>query len=314
MVDFLKKGDLYLAPMSAYTDSPFRTISRMNGADVCVSEFVHCRAILAQIQKVFEKLEFEECQRPYGIQLFGSDAFQMADAASIVCEKFNPDFIDINYGCPAPNAVDAGAGASLLKDVKKMAEIAEKVSSSLKIPTTAKMRTGWNSESIVALDAAKRLQDSGIKVLALHGRTKVQGYLGEADWTMIERVASSLEIPVIGNGSVENLDASSLKNSACFGFMIGRASLGNPWIFQEIKAKMRGEIFEEVGPKTRVETAIFYLDKVISSPDKYKYTNVRSSVMAFLKGFAGASSLRVGISKMSTFMEVRAFLQNFLER
>lgn len=311
---FKKRGSLFLAPMSAYTDSPFRTICRGLGADVCASEFVHSNAVLAKAKKILDKLEFEECQRPYGIQIFGSEPSLMADAAAFLEGEFKPDFIDLNYGCPAPNAVDAGAGASLLKDIPKMAKIASAVVEAVKIPVSAKMRTGWNSENLRTFEAAKALQDAGISALALHGRTKAQGYSGDADWPLIESVAEGLAIPVIGNGSVEKLGAEHLASSACSGFMIGRAAIGNPWIFSEIKARMAGGIFEPPSPRQRLEAAIFYLDKVAAKADKYAFINVRASVMAFLKGFSGSKEARREISNAADCGAARRVLEKFLNR
>ncbi|MBR4596809.1 MAG: tRNA-dihydrouridine synthase family protein, partial [Opitutales bacterium] len=191
MPDFLKKGDIYLAPMSGCTDAAFRQIARENGADVCVSEFVHARAVLSKAPKILEKIKIEPCERPCGVQLFGGDEFEMADAAAFVEENFAPDFIDINCGCPAPNAVDAGAGASLLKDVPRMEKIARRVKLALKkIPLTAKMRTGWGADTILP-GAALRLEDAGVEAIALHGRSKIQGYRGEANWNLIESTAKA---------------------------------------------------------------------------------------------------------------------------
>lgn len=312
MADFLKRGALYLAPMSGYTDAAFREIAMENGADVCVSEFVHARAVLSKAPKVLEKLRIDVLARPCGIQLFGGDEFEMADAASFVEEYAKPDFIDINYGCPAPNAVDAGAGSALLKNVPKMAEIAKKVKGALKkIPLTAKMRTGWGAESVLPR-AALELEEAGVEVLAIHGRSKNQGYKGDADWALIEETANCLKIPVIGNGSAEKLTASELQESACFGFMVGRAAVGNPWIFKEIKAGLNGEDFIPPTANERVETALKYLEKSLQNQGDDSLKAIRANLIAFMRGHGGFKKMRLALANSKTIEDVYMVFKGFL--
>lgn len=312
MADFLKKGALYLAPMSGYTDAAFREIAMENGADVCVSEFVHARAVLSKAPKVLEKLRIDVLARPCGIQLFGGDEFEMADAASFVEEYAKPDFIDINYGCPAPNAVCAGAGAALLKNVPQMVKIAKKTKGALKkIPLTAKMRTGWGAESVLP-KAALELEEAGVEVLAVHGRSKNQGYKGDADWGLIEKTAELLEIPVIGNGSVEKLSGAELRASACFGFMVGRAAVGNPWIFKEIKAKISGESFIPPTSRGRVETALKYLEKSLQNRDENPLKAIRANLIAFARGHCGFKKIRLALANSKTIEDACAVLKGFL--
>ena len=304
MAGFVKKGDLYLAPMSGYTDQAFRKIAREHGADICVSEFVHARAVLSMAPKILEKIKIEEGERPCGVQLFGGDEYEMADAAAFVEENFAPDFIDINYGCPAPNAVDAGAGASLLKDPAKMASIAKRVKFALKkTPLTAKMRTGWGSQTILP-GAALMLEDAGIEVLALHGRSKTQGYRGEADWNLIENTAKALKIPLVGNGSAEKLSAGELKNSACFAFMIGRAAVGNPWIFRQIKAKISGVEFSEPAPNERILAAKKYLELSLRARGADALKCIRANLIAFMRGAPGFKKIRLLIANAKTFDDI----------
>ena len=172
--------------MAGYTNGACRKIFREYGADGVVSEFVYSRAVLSGAERVLEKLRIEDCERPVGIQIFGSDPSEMAEAAVAVKDLLHPDFIDINFGCPAPNAVKSGAGSALLKNPPQMARIARAMADALEdLPLTAKIRTGWSADSIVLPDAAKMLQDSGVRMLTVHGRTKAQGYEGEADWDLI---------------------------------------------------------------------------------------------------------------------------------
>lgn len=297
--------------MSGFTDAAFRLMCRRGGADVCVSEFVHARALLSEAKKIMEKLNFSEEERPYGIQIFGSDPSEIADAAAFVEEKFRPDFVDINFGCPAPNAVDAGAGSALLKDPKVMARIAETTARSLKkIPLSAKMRTGWGAQTILP-DAALMLQDSGVQALALHGRSKVQGYAGDADWKLIEDTASVLKIPLIGNGSVEKLTSDFFAQSKCAGFMLGRAALGNPWIFKEIRAKMKGDEFVAPTPKERIEAAKFYLEKISGGLDDFNIINYKPNLMSFLKGAAGFKKMRIAITESKYAKDIFEILEHF---
>ena len=311
-MDFLRKNSLFLAPMSGVTDPAYRALCRKMGADVCVSEFVYSRALLLKIPKILNKLRFSEATRPYGIQIFGSDPCEVADACALVEEMFKPDFIDLNFGCPAPNAVDAGAGAALLKNPKKMGEIVRKVSQTLrKTPLTAKLRTGWSASEIIVPEAALILQDAGAKMLALHGRTKTQGYAGEADWRLIERTAEALEIPLIGNGSVQNLTPSELSSSPCFGFMIGRAAIGNPWIFQEIKAKIAGSDFSQPSAQERVECAISYLREVLETLDSSAALDAKRNILGFLKGHSGFKKMRETIANEKLSKKTLEFLSFF---
>lgn len=312
IVDFLTKGSLFLAPMSGFTDSAFRIMARQNGADVCVSEFVHSRAVLSGAKKVLDKLRFESAERPYGIQLFGADPEEVADAASFVEEEFAPDFLDINYGCPAPNAVYAGAGAALLKDPALMGLIAHAASKKLKkIPLTAKMRTGWGASTILP-DAAKMLEQSGVKLLTIHGRSKIQGYCGDADWPLIEKTAEALSIPLIGNGSVEKLSIGALKDSACFGFMVGRAAVGNPWIFSKIKASLYGGSFVMPSALERIEAALAYTQKISLGDKSFNIINYKPNIIAFLRGFEGFKKIRAGFARLKTADEVVLLLSRIV--
>lgn len=305
--------------MARYTDSACRKIFReFGGADGVVSEFVYCRAITANATRIFEKIAFDESQRPFGIQIFGSDPTEMADAAQIVTERVSPDFIDVNFGCPAPNAVAAGAGSALLKNVPQMVKIVAAMNDRVgwKMPITAKMRIGWSRKEIIVPDAAKALEQAGAKMITLHGRTKAQGYVGDADWDIIEKTARSLAIPLIGNGSVEKLTADTLKSSSCAGFMIGRAALGNPWIFNEIKCKLDGR--EYVGPtqRERVAIAIRYAMLMCDgrhtgiSVDNIKH--IRGQINRFLKDGVGFKKARIEILKIRTLDELKNILCDFL--
>ena len=317
MINFDQKRFL-LAPMANFTNAACRSIFVEYGADAVVSEFVYSRAVLSGAVRVMEKLKIPEGCRPAGIQIFGSNENEMADAAVVVEEKFAPDFIDINFGCPAPNAVCAGAGAALLKDVRQVARIVEAVSKRVSVAVTAKMRIGWDSSSIVVPDAARRLEDAGAKMITLHGRTKAQGYDGAADWNLIEQTARAVSVPLVGNGSAELLDGDFMRNSACAGFMIGRAALGNPWIFGRMKARLRGEdesAFEPT-PQQRASMALRYAKAMAGggfqniSSDNIKFIQVQ--VMRFLKNAEGFKRLRTSLKDVKTLGELENLLCEYL--
>jgi len=306
-MEFLKKNVLFLAPMSGYSDSAYRHMLKKLGADVCVSEFVHCAAVLHRAKAVFEKLFIDKNERPCGIQIFGCDPSEMAQAAQIIENEFAPEFLDINFGCPAPNAVLANAGAALLKDTNLMCKIVEKVSASLKkTPVTAKLRTGYTKDSIIVPKVISQLEDAGAKMIVLHGRTKSQGYMGQADWQLIEECARHAKVPFIGNGSVETLSAEFLKNSKCFGFMIGRHALVNPWIFAEVKSKILGTDFKEPLPQDKINLAKEYLEIRLSkdtiSISDFKHS--KSQIVKFLRGGEGFKDMRFAISRTKNFEEL----------
>ena len=318
-MDFIGNKKVFLlAPMAGFTNSTCRSIFREFGADAVVSEFVHARAVLSGSSRVLEKLAFDAACRPVGIQLFGGDPSEMADAAQFVAEKLAPDFVDVNFGCPAPNAVDAGAGSALLRDVPKMARIMRAVSDAVKIPATAKMRTGWGRESVVLPDAARELEQAGAQMLAIHGRTKIQGYGGDSDWGLIESTARTLSIPVIGNGSAEKLSGEFMRSSACAGFMIGRAALGNPWIFRRMKARLDGgdEAAFEPSARERAAMALRYARAMAVggysdiNADNIKF--IETQVMRFLKNAAGFKRLRVRLKNVKTIRELEDLLCDYL--
>lgn len=307
--------------MAGYTNGACRKIFREYGADGVVSEFVYSRAVLSGAGRVLEKLRIEDCERPVGIQIFGSDPYEMADAAVAVKDLLRPDFIDINFGCPAPNAVKSGAGSALLKNPPMMAKISRAMADAIgDLPLTAKMRTGWSSDSIVLPDAAKLLQDSGVRMLTVHGRTKAQGYEGDADWDLIELTARSLQIPVIGNGSAEKLSSSRLANSPCAGFMIGRAALGNPWIFSHIKARMENPsaVVGQPSASERARLALRYAELVASGGYSgiscENLTHARAQIMRFLKNAEGFKRLRAALKTVNSINELRELLCEYVRQ
>jgi len=229
---------LLLAPMEDVSDPPFRAVCKANGADLMYTEFISSEGLIRDAAKSMKKLDIFEYERPIGIQLFGSDIESMREAAEIAT-RVNPDLIDINYGCPVKAVACKGAGAALLQDVPKMVAMTKAVIDSTSLPVTVKTRLGWDQNTRNIEEVAERLQEIGISALSIHGRTRVQLYKGDADWTLIGKVKNNprIQIPIFGNGDVDSAEkALEMRNRyGVDGIMIGRASIGNPWIFREIK-------------------------------------------------------------------------------
>lgn len=228
---------LYLAPMSGFTDIAFRALCKEQGADVLVSEFVQSEPLIRARERAWRDVDFTREQRPMGIQIFGAVPASMAAAARLLEERLRPDFIDLNFGCPARKVVEQNAGSGLLRDLPLMEKVARAVVEAVPAtPVSAKIRLGWDSRSIVARDAARRLEDAGVRALAVHGRTRAQGYSGEADWEKIAEVVRAVKIPVVGNGDIRDAGTARrrVRESGVAGLMIGRGALGDPWIFSRI--------------------------------------------------------------------------------
>jgi tRNA-dihydrouridine synthase B len=234
----LPEFPLLLAPMEDVSDPPFRRLCKMHGADMMYSEFISSEGLIRDAMKSRKKLDIFDYERPVGIQIFGGDEEAMAMSARIV-ETVNPDLVDINFGCPVKKVVCKGAGAGVLKDIDLMVRLTKAVVSSTSLPVTVKTRLGWDSTSINIDEVAERLQETGIKALTIHARTRGQMYKGEADWEHISRIKQNpnIEIPIFGNGDIDSPEkALEYKQKyACDGIMIGRAAIGYPWIFNEIK-------------------------------------------------------------------------------
>ena len=229
---------LLLAPMEDVSDPPFRKLCKDHGADVMYTEFISSEGLIRDAAKSVKKLDFYEYERPLGIQIFGNEIESMRQAAAI-CEESNPDIIDINYGCPVKNVACKGAGAGILQDIPKMVKMTAEIVKAVNKPVTVKTRLGWDENTKYIVEVAERLQDVGIQAISIHGRTRKQMYKGEADWTLIAETKNNprLHIPVFGNGDVDSgPKALEYKNKyGVDGSMIGRASIGYPWIFEEIK-------------------------------------------------------------------------------
>ncbi len=261
----IELGDfpLLLAPMEDVSDPPFRALCKRYGADLMYTEFISSEGLIRDAAKSVQKLDFFEYERPLGIQIFGAEIEPMKRSAEI-CEAANPDILDINYGCPVKNVACKGAGAGILQNIPKMVSMTEEIVKSTKLPVTVKTRLGWDENSKYIVEVAERLQDVGIQAISIHGRTRQQMYKGEADWSLIAEVKNNprMHIPVFGNGDIDSPQkAVAYKNKyGVDGVMIGRAAIGSPWFFAEVKHFIKtGEILPPPTVEERVEVAKSHL-------------------------------------------------------
>jgi tRNA-dihydrouridine synthase B len=304
---------LYLAPMAGVTDVVFRQICKELGADVMVTEFVSAEGIMQADQRTRKYTEFTDEQRPVGVQLFGGDGERMGEAARKIVDWKQPDFIDINFGCPVNKVVAKNGGSSLLKDCPVLSAVASGVAKAVgdQVPVTAKMRIGWDQNSVNAVEVAKILEDCGMRAIAVHGRTRSQGYSGEADWNVIDAVARAVSVPVIGNGDIAcGADVKRRKEeTAVSGVMIGRAAMQNPWVFREAKHFLEtGTESPGIDLEERWELVIRHCRLAVGSQrygsEVQTLTAMRSRLMAYCKGFPGARELRQRLCHVSSVAEV----------
>jgi len=262
----IELGDfpLLLAPMEDVSDPPFRSVCKQNGADLMFTEFISSEGLIRDAEKSTQKLDIYDSERPIGIQIFGDKIESMKKAASI-SEAANPEIIDINYGCPVKKVACKGAGAGILLDIDKMQKMTSEIVKQVKKPVTVKTRLGWDDNSIKIVEVAERLQDVGIQALTIHGRTRKQMYKGEANWEYIAKVKNNprINIPIFGNGDINSPEkAKKYKNKyGVDGIMIGRSAIGNPWIFNEIKAYIKeNKHIKKPSLNDRIETVKKHLD------------------------------------------------------
>jgi nifR3 family TIM-barrel protein len=306
-----------LAPLEDITDSAFRNICRRHGAAMVYTEFVSSEALMRSAVKSSEKMLFDETEKPIGIQIFGNNVEAMKTAA-LLAEAQNPGLIDINFGCPVRKVAMKGAGAALLKDIPLMVAITREVVNAVKLPVTVKTRLGWDEDSKVIVDVAERLQDVGIQALTIHGRTRAQMYAGEADWTLIGQVKANprMLIPVIGNGDI----ASPQKAGEMFNkygvdaIMIGRAAIGNPWIFESINAFLRdGELIEPPGLPERIAVSLAHLRLAIQKKGELKgIIEMRKHYAGYFRSIPDFKKVRMEMLSRQSYGEIEAILTKFV--
>lgn len=309
----LPEFPLLLAPMEDVSDPPFRLVCKQNGADLMYTEFVSSEGLIRDAVKSRKKLDIFEYERPIGIQLFGSDIESMRKAA-ILASEVEPDLIDINYGCPVKNVACKGAGAALLQDIPKMVAMTAEIVKSTHLPVTVKTRLGWDDSTKNITEVAERLQDIGIQALTIHGRTRAQLYKGSADWTLIGEVKNNprIRIPIFGNGDVDSPQkALELKNRyGVDGLMIGRASIGYPWIFNEVKHFLNtGEIIQGPGLAERVRVCRQHLDASIQwKGEVLGIIEMRRHYTNYFRGIPHFKEHRMKLVTLNIYSEILAVL------
>jgi nifR3 family TIM-barrel protein len=310
---------LLLAPMEDVSDPPFRSVCKANGADLMYTEFISSEGLIRDAIKSRQKLDIFEEEKPIGIQIFGGDEEAMAMSARIV-EAANPGLVDINFGCPVKKVVCKGAGAAVLKDVGLMVRLTKAVVNSTSKPVTVKTRLGWDEASLNIEEVAERLQDVGIKALAIHGRTRAQMYKGDADWSLIAKVKNNprIHIPVFGNGDVDTPEkALEYKNRyGVDGIMIGRAAIGYPWIFNEIKHYLEtGETLASPTIEQRVNVIKKHLRKSIEwKGEVLGILEMRRHYSNYLKGFPSIKEFRNRLVTMKIQEEIEHELDRLVSR
>ena len=307
---------LLLAPMEDVSDPPFRAVCKKHGADLMYTEFISSEGLIRDAMKSRQKLDIFEEERPVGIQIFGGDEEAMAISAGIV-DAVNPDLLDINFGCPVKKVVCKGAGAAVLKDIDLMVRLTTAVIKSCNVPVTVKTRLGWDFDSINIIEVAERLQDIGVQALSIHGRTRSQLYKGEADWSWIAKVKDHprITIPIFGNGDVDSPQkALEYKNKyGVDGIMIGRAAIGYPWFFREVKHYFAtGEILPPPTIEERIDVIRQHLRASVAwKGPRIGIFEMRRHYANYLKGIINIKPLRSKLVMLNTMEEIEETLEEF---
>ena len=317
----IELGDfpLLLAPMEDVSDPPFRALCKEQGADVVYTEFVSSEGLIRSAQKSVMKLDIYEKERPVGIQIFGANLESMLQTIDIV-EKSNPDIIDINFGCPVKKVVSKGAGAGILKDIDLMVKLTSEMVKRTSIPITVKTRLGWDDSTIKIVEVAERLQDVGIKAIAIHGRTRAQMYKGNADWNLISEVKNNkrMHIPVFGNGDVNSPEKARIMRDdyGLDGAMIGRASIGNPWFFKQVKEYLNtGISVSSPSLEERIYTAKRHLEMAINwKGERLGLLETRRHYSNYFRGVSNFKPYRTRLVTGDTTKEVMNVFKELEEK
>jgi tRNA-dihydrouridine synthase B len=305
---------LVLAPMAGVTSHAFRLLCKNNGAGLVVTELLSSHAIHYKNAKTFGMFDWNDAERPVSVQLFGGDPALMAEAAQVV-EAAGADIVDLNMGCWVPKVAKTGAGATLLKDVCLAQSVVKAMVEAVKIPVTVKIRSGWDPSQTTGIDFARRAQDAGAQAIAVHARYASQGFTGHADWSIIRRVKDVVTIPVIGNGDVESVEDARrmFDETGCDAVMVGRAAMGNPWLFGDIAHLLEtGEHRPAPTLADRIEAALFHLKTMAADPavgEERAVKEMRGQITHYFKGFPGVSALRALLVTATTIGEIEDLLR-----
>lgn len=312
------KNRIVFAPMAGVSNISYRQIIKEMGAGLIYSEMISTLGIKYNGKKTIDLINFEETERPISIQIFGSDIESFVKAAKYIEENFHPDIIDINMGCPVPKvAIKSQAGSALLKDPNKIYEIVKNVVDNTNTPITVKIRSGWDEKNINAVEVAKKIEKAGASAVAIHARTRSQGYSGKANWDIIKEVKASVNIPVIGNGDITTIYEAEkmLKETKCDAIMIGRATLGNPWFIKEcVEYIENGKIINKPTDKEKIDMILHHYNLL------KKYTNektalleIRTHALWYLKGIPGTKEIKTKICQAKTEEEFLKIINNIYE-
>ncbi|MAJ43956.1 MAG: tRNA dihydrouridine synthase DusB [Candidatus Marinimicrobia bacterium] len=307
---------IFLAPMAGVTDHPFRVICRNMGAGVVYTEFVSSDGIIRESIKTLDMIKFKEIERPIGVQIFGNTPDVVSKAAKIVCKKFNPDILDINYGCPVPKVVNRGAGSGALKDLCLMDDITSAVIEQVprNIPVTVKMRIGYDSSKIVSTEAAIRLEKLGVSAITLHPRTTKQAFKGKANWLYIKEMKEAVSIPIIGNGDISNADDAirMFEETECDAVMVARGCLGNPWIFKQIQNRINGINQTDITTQDRLNICKYHLELLRKNKNPQLALNLTKKHFSwYIKGFSNAVNWRTKFLRSKSHEEVDLIMMDF---
>jgi nifR3 family TIM-barrel protein len=308
---------LFLAPMAGVSEPPFRQICRRFGADVVVSEFISSVGVSLGIERVLAEMRFDECERPIGIQLYGAEPGTMGQAAGLVTDLFQPDYLDINFGCPVKKVVRNNGGSGCLKDMSLIGDIIRAVRGATHLPVTVKIRSGWDEARRDPVAIALRCQDAGAQALALHPRTRTQMYTGEANWEEIARLVAALEIPVIGNGDIRTAQdvLAMRRHTGCAGIMIARGSFGNPWVFAQARDLLEGRPMRSVPTaEERFAVALEHarLALRIQGDTRKTALEFRKHLGWYTRGLPGSAELRQRLFTIESMHEAEEMFACYL--
>jgi tRNA-dihydrouridine synthase B len=313
---FFKQNDLFLAPLAGVADTVFRTVCKRMGADVVVSEMVSADVLHYKSSNTAAIMKFCDAERPIGVQLFGSDPERLAEAARFAYENVSPDFIDLNSGCPVPKVVKRNGGAALLKDPALFGKIVRAMASAVPIPVTVKIRSGWNKYEWIDEDFARIAQDSGAAAITLHPRSQTMMFTGRSFWERIAVVKKAVSIPVIGNGDIASGEGAArmISETGCDAVMVGRASLGNPWIFAEIKAALNGESYAPPSQGERKSLIIGHIRAFRAvHGERAAAAEMKKCAAWYIKGAPGANAARRRIFAAKSSSEIENAVEEFFE-
>ena len=310
---------LFLAPMEDITDPSFRMVCKMNGADFMYTEFVSSDGLIRDGKKSVRKLDLYDSERPMGIQLYGHLVDSMVEAA-LIAEEAKPELIDINFGCPVKKIANRGAGAGMLRNIPLMIEMTEAIVKAVKLPVTVKTRIGWDEDSKNIVEISERLQDVGIQALTIHGRTRAQFYKGNADWTLIGAVKNNqrMKIPVIGNGDIDGpLRAKEMfEKYGVDGIMIGRATVGRPWIFRDIRHYLNtGELLPEPTVNEKADLALLHLEKSLEYKEgKRAIFEMRRHLSNYFKGLQHFKETRLKLLTAAEVDDIKTIIKEIRQK